>query len=82
MKRTSRGSPCGFLMPSRSSESARDCRKRKALRIQYLAESVRLRELTVLKMRQDVERLLEVCHEIDNGEFPQNAVAELGIPYE
>nr|CDS17859.1 hypothetical protein EgrG_001063950 [Echinococcus granulosus] len=43
-------------MPSRSSESARDCRKRKALRIQYLAESVRLRELTVLKMRQDVER--------------------------
>ncbi|KAM3184295.1 hypothetical protein ACTXT7_008644 [Hymenolepis weldensis] len=56
MKRTSRGSPCGFLMPSRSSESARDCRKRKALRIQYLAESVRLRELTVLKMRQDVER--------------------------
>ncbi|KAH9282431.1 Aminopeptidase N [Echinococcus granulosus] len=50
------GSPCGFLMPSRSSESARDCRKRKALRIQYLAESVRLRELTVLKMRQDVER--------------------------
>ena len=51
------GSPCGFLMPSRSSESARDCRKRKALRIQYLAESVRLRELTVLKMRQDVERV-------------------------
>lgn len=44
-------------MPSRSSESARDCRKRKALRIQYLAESVRLRELTVLKMRRDVERV-------------------------
>lgn len=42
---------------SRSSESAKDCRKRKALRIQYLAESVRLRELTVIKMKRDIDKV-------------------------
>ncbi|VDN10679.1 unnamed protein product [Dibothriocephalus latus] len=70
------------MLPSRSSESARDCRKRKALRIQYLAESVRLREMTVLKMRQDVEKLIEACHKIDNGEISQSVLNDLGIMLE
>ncbi|KAF7240953.1 cAMP-responsive element-binding protein 2 [Paragonimus skrjabini miyazakii] len=67
---------------SRGSESAKDCRKRKTLRIQYLAEIVRLRELTVLKMREDVDKLLEVCRCLDRGELPEALLRQLHIPYE
>ncbi|KAH8849052.1 cAMP-responsive element-binding protein-like 2 isoform 2 [Schistosoma japonicum] len=64
---------------SRSSESAKDCRKRKALRIQYLAESVRLRELTVIKMKRDIDKLLELCRYIDQGEIPVSLLEKCGI---
>ncbi|KAK4473410.1 hypothetical protein MN116_002588 [Schistosoma mekongi] len=64
---------------SRSSESAKDCRKRKALRIQYLAESVRLRELTVIKMKRDIDKLLELCQCIDQGEVPASLLEKYGI---
>ncbi|CAH8490854.1 unnamed protein product [Schistosoma bovis] len=61
---------------SRSSESAKDCRKRKALRIQYLAESVRLRELTVIKMKRDIDKL---CQYIDQGDVPVSLLEKCGI---
>ncbi|CAH8454094.1 unnamed protein product [Heterobilharzia americana] len=64
---------------SRSSESAKDCRKRKALRIQYLAESVRLRELTVIRMKRDIDKLLELCQYIDQGEVPTSLLDKCGI---
>ncbi|CAL8069252.1 unnamed protein product [Calicophoron daubneyi] len=64
---------------SRSSESAKDCRKRKTLRIQYLAESVRLRELTVLKMKRDIDKLLEICRQLDEGQWPEDLVNEVDI---
>ncbi|TGZ62812.1 hypothetical protein CRM22_007223 [Opisthorchis felineus] len=67
---------------SRSSESAKDCRKRKTLRIQYLAESVRLRELTILKMKADIDKLIEVCRYLDRGEVPQALLQELNIPFQ
>ncbi|VDQ00376.1 unnamed protein product [Trichobilharzia regenti] len=64
---------------SKSSESAKDCRKRKALRIQFLAESVRLRELTVMRMKRDIDKLLELCQYIDQGEVPTSLLERCGI---
>ncbi|VEL35890.1 unnamed protein product [Protopolystoma xenopodis] len=82
MKRTIAASSNSAPIPSRSSESARDCRKRKALRIQYLAESVRQREMTVLKMVQDINKLMEACRMVDAGEYPQSVINDLGISLE
>ncbi|THD18881.1 cAMP-responsive element-binding protein 2 [Fasciola gigantica] len=79
MKRTSEESVTSTVGSSRSSESAKDCRKRKTLRIQYLAESVRSRELTVLKMKQDIDKLLDVCRRLDQGEMPHELLRDLRI---
>ncbi|KAL3310532.1 hypothetical protein Ciccas_010903 [Cichlidogyrus casuarinus] len=70
---------CSQLIQSRSSESARDCRKRKALRIQYLNESVKQREVAVTKMTSDINKLIQVCKHLDNEEIPRNLLSDLSL---
>ncbi|XP_025092481.1 cAMP-responsive element-binding protein-like 2 isoform X1 [Pomacea canaliculata] len=58
----------------RSRQSARECRARKKLRYQYLEELVSRREKTVFSLREELERYMEWCKQLDAGILPQQLV--------
>lgn len=62
----------------RSRQSARECRARKKLRYQYLEELVLLREKSIFSLREELERLKSLCHDLDHGiEIPADVKEKL-----
>ncbi|CAF1127332.1 unnamed protein product [Rotaria sp. Silwood1] len=49
----------------KSRESARQCRRRKKLRYEYLEELVVDREKAIVKLHEEVQRLRSICQQID-----------------
>ncbi|CAF1576702.1 unnamed protein product [Rotaria magnacalcarata] len=49
----------------KSRESARQCRRRKKLRYEYLEELVADREKAIAKLHEELQRLRSICQHID-----------------
>merc|ERR1712013_698869 len=55
----------------RSRQSARECRARKKLRYQYVDDIISAREQANNRLRDELVRLVDMCHELDKGRVPE-----------
>merc|ERR1712037_424641 len=55
----------------RSRQSARECRARKKLRYQYVDDIIAAREEANNRLRDELSRLVDMCHELDKGRVPE-----------
>ncbi|XP_023324591.1 cAMP-responsive element-binding protein-like 2 [Eurytemora carolleeae] len=64
-----KGSPKNKL--ERSRQSARECRQRKKLRYQYLDDLILARERANFLLREELEKYVSWCKELDQGRLPE-----------
>ncbi|CAF3566144.1 unnamed protein product [Rotaria sp. Silwood2] len=61
----------------KSRESARQCRRRKKLRYEYLEELVVDREKAIVKLHEELQRLRSICQQIDQHGITNEICQEL-----
>lgn len=62
--------PDGTYKLERSRQSARECRARKKLRYQYLDDIILERERANMVLKQELEKYVSWCTELDRGRLP------------
>eukprot|EP00088_Acartia_fossae_P002516 TRINITY_DN11021_c1_g2_i4.p1 TRINITY_DN11021_c1_g2~~TRINITY_DN11021_c1_g2_i4.p1 ORF type:complete len:123 (-),score=31.08 TRINITY_DN11021_c1_g2_i4:216-584(-) len=55
----------------KSRQSARECRARKKLRYQYLDDMIAEREKANLSLRQELEKYVSWCQQLDSNQVPE-----------
>ncbi|XP_023349579.1 cAMP-responsive element-binding protein-like 2 [Eurytemora carolleeae] len=62
--------PSGNEKLEKSRQSARECRARKKLRYQYLDDMISEREKANLVLREELQKYVNWCHDLDSNQIP------------